>query len=61
MRCGECDLLAHNTVHGMNAGRSSVTFVTKTLPSNVGNLIKLIFFSMSVMQYFSEFTPKLLL
>ena len=30
MKCGECDLWAHKNVQGMNAGRSSVTFVTKT-------------------------------
>ena len=30
MKCGECDLWAHKSVQGMNAGRSSVTFVTKT-------------------------------
>ena len=29
MKCGECDLRAHKIVQGMNAGRSSVTFVTK--------------------------------
>ena len=64
MKCGECDLWAHDSVQGMNAGRSSVTFVTKTgvahLPSNFGNIIKLIIFCMSVLQYFSEVTPKLL-
>ena len=30
MKCGECDLSAHNNVQGMNAWRSSVTFVTET-------------------------------
>ena len=30
MKCGECDLWAHNNVQGMNAGRSSATFVNKT-------------------------------
>ena len=30
MKCGECDLWAHENVQGMNAGRSSVTFVNKT-------------------------------
>ena len=30
MKCGECDLCAHKSVHGMNAGCSYVTFVTKT-------------------------------
>ena len=30
MKFGECDLWAHKSVQGMNAGRSSVTFVTKT-------------------------------
>ena len=30
MKWGECDLWAHKCVHGMNSGRSSVTFVTKT-------------------------------
>ena len=30
MKCGECDLWAHKSVQGMNAGRSSVTFVTIT-------------------------------
>ena len=30
MKCGECDLWAHMSVQGMNAGRSSVTFMNKT-------------------------------
>ena len=30
MKCGECDLWAHKSVQGMNAGRSSVTFVNTT-------------------------------
>ena len=30
MKCGECDLWAHKSVQGTNAGRPSVTFVTKT-------------------------------
>ena len=30
LKCGEFDSLAHKSVQGMNAGRSFVTFVTKT-------------------------------
>ena len=30
MKGRECDLWAHNNVQGMNAGRSSVPFVSKT-------------------------------
>ena len=30
MKCGEFNSWAHNSVQGMNAGRSFVTFVTKT-------------------------------
>ena len=30
MKCGECDLWAHKSVQGMNVGRPSLTFVTKT-------------------------------
>ena len=30
MKCGECDLWAHTCVQGMKAGRSFVTFVSKT-------------------------------
>ena len=30
IKCGECDLWAHKSVQGTNAGRSSVTCVTKT-------------------------------
>ena len=56
MKCGEFDSWAHKSVQGMNAGRSFVTFVTKTgvahLPSNFGNSKKLIILSMSVFQYF---------
>ena len=56
MKCVECDSWAHKSVQGMNEGRSSVTFVNKTGVAHFTlqfcNLIKLIIFCMSVLQYF---------
>ena len=62
MKCGECDLWAHKSVQGMNAGRSSVTFVTKpevahfTLQLNKTDHFLYVCFAI----LFSEVTPKLL-
>ena len=47
MKCGEFNSWAHKSVQGMNAGRSFVTFVTKTGVAqfaNFGNSKKLIIF-----------------
>ena len=56
MKCGECDLWAHNSVQGMNAGRSCVTFVNKTgvahFTLQILQLNKTAFFCISILQYF---------
>ena len=64
MTCGECALWAHNSVQGMNVGRSSVTCVTKTGVAHFNlqfwQLNNTYHVCCMFFNIFSEITPKLL-